>query len=90
MTITVNLPTILAKLADTKSIETRAPTVAEAIVDLAKRYPPLASRLRDASGRPYPFVAIYVNNHDIRRGAGLETALADGDEITIVPAIAGG
>lgn len=90
MPVTMYLPTVLAKLADGKAIETRGTTVGEAVADVAARYPSLAPRLRDNAGKPYPFVTFYLNDEDIRFQGGFDAPLADGDELTIVPAIAGG
>jgi len=90
MPVTLYLPTVLAKLADGKAIETRGATVGEAVADVAARYPSLAPRLRDDAGKPYPFVTFYLNDEDIRFQGGFDAPLADGDELTIVPAIAGG
>lgn len=90
MPVTLYLPTVLAKLADRKSIETRGSTVGEAVADVAARYPSLAPRLRDDAGKPYPFVTFYLNDEDIRFQGGFDAPLADGDELTVVPAIAGG
>ena len=90
MPVTLHLPTVLAKLADRKAIETRGSTVGEAVAEVAARYPSLAPRLRDDSGQPYPFVTFYLNDEDIRFHGGFDAPLADGDELTIVPAIAGG
>src|SRR6266571_4496286 len=52
--------------------------------------PGLAPRLRDAAGKPYPFVTFYVNDDDARLQGGFAASVRDGDEIIIVPAIAGG
>jgi homoserine kinase len=90
MPVTLYLPTVLAKLADRQEIETRGATVGEAVADVATRYPSLAPRLRDDAGKPYPFVTFYLNDEDIRFQGGFDAPLADGDELTIVPAIAGG
>jgi homoserine kinase len=90
MPVTLYLPTVLARLADRKAIETRGTTVGEAVADVAARYPSLAPRLRDDAGKPYPFVTFYLNDEDIRFQGGFDAPLADGDELTIVPAIAGG
>lgn len=90
MPVTLYLPTVLAKLADRQAIETRGTTVGEAVADVASRYPSLAPRLRDDTGKPYPFVTFYLNDEDIRFQGGFDAPLADGDELTIVPAIAGG
>jgi molybdopterin converting factor small subunit len=90
MSITLYLPTVLAKLTDARAIEAEGDTVGQAIADVAARYPSLAPRLRDGAGNPYPFVTFYLNDADIRLRGGFETAVQDGDELTIVPAIAGG
>ena len=91
MSITINLPTVLAKLADgQRSVEAKGVSLGEAVADIAARYPALAPRLRDAAGNPYSFVLFYVNDEDIRLSGGFNTPVQDGDEVTVVPAIAGG
>jgi molybdopterin synthase sulfur carrier subunit len=90
MATTVFLPAILARLTDAKAVEATGATVGEVVNDLASRYPALGPRLRDDAGQPYAFVTIYLNDEDIRFQGGFAAAVADGDEITVVPAIAGG
>ncbi len=91
MPVTVNLPSILSKLADgSRSVETSAGTVGAVVSELADRYPGLGPRLRDDGGQPYPFVTFYLNDNDIRFSGGFAATVRDGDEVTIVPAIAGG
>jgi molybdopterin synthase sulfur carrier subunit len=90
MSITLHLPTVLAKLADGKVLEAEGATVGEVVADVATRFPGLAPRLRDDAGHPYPFVTFYLNDEDIRFHGGFDAAVTDGDELTIVPAIAGG
>jgi len=90
MSITLYLPTVLAKLADAPVVEARGTTVGEAVAEVATRFPNLAPRLRDAHGRPYPFVTFYLNDEDIRFQGGFDAPVSDGDELTVVPAIAGG
>ena len=90
MSITLHLPTVLAKLADGRVIEAEGETVGDAIAQVAARFPALAPRLRDDAGNPYPFVTFYLNDEDIRFRGGFDAPLSDGDELTIVPAIAGG
>ena len=60
------------------------------VADVATRHPELATRLRDARGEPYPYVIFYVDDEDIRFQQGFKTPVADGAEIVVVPAIAGG
>jgi MoaD family protein len=65
-------------------------TVAEVIGALAAEAPELRAQLLSEDGRLRSFVNLYLNGEDVRSRSGLDTALADGDEIAIVPAIAGG
>jgi molybdopterin synthase sulfur carrier subunit len=90
MPATLFLPAVLAKLADGKEISARGATVGDLVADVAARFPALAPRLRDDEGNPYPFVTFYLNDEDIRFRGGFTAAVNDGDELTIVPAIAGG
>jgi molybdopterin converting factor small subunit len=91
MPLTIHLPAVLATLADgQRTITAEGRTVGEAIEHAARRYPTLAVRLRDPQGRPYPFVTFYLNEEDIRLGGGFEVVVQDGDELVVVPAIAGG
>ncbi len=91
MAVTLTLPTVLANLADgNRTLEAEGCTLGDAIDNVAGRYPKLAPRLRDSDGSPYPFVTFYLNEEDIRLNGGFDAELHEGDEITIVPAIAGG
>ena len=91
MPVTFSLPTVLAKLADGKqTIDASGSTLGDAVADLAGRYPRLAPRLRDETGGPYPFVTFYLNDEDIRFRDGFSTPVREGDEVTVVAAIAGG
>ena len=90
MSVTLHLPTVLAKLADSRVVEADGATVGEAIAEVATRFPNLAPRLRDDDGKPYAFVTFYLNDEDIRFQGGFDAPVRDGDELTVVPAIAGG
>lgn len=91
MSVTFHLPSILAPHAGgTRAIEADGATINGAIDDLIARHPALASRLRDEKGGPYPFVTFYLNDEDVRLVGGFDTTVQDGDEVTIVPAVAGG
>ncbi|HXJ31623.1 MAG TPA: MoaD/ThiS family protein [Gemmatimonadales bacterium] len=91
MSIQINIPNVLAALADgQRNMEAQGGTLGEAVADVAARYPKLAPRLRDDHGNPYKFVVFYVNDEDSRFHGGFEAKLQDGDEVTIVPAISGG
>jgi molybdopterin converting factor small subunit len=91
MGITLHLPTILARLADNQAtLEAQGPTVGDALTDVITRYPALGPRLRDDAGQPYPFVTFYLNDEDIRFQGGFAAPTRDGDEVIIVPTVAGG
>jgi molybdopterin synthase sulfur carrier subunit len=90
MAVTLHLPTVLSKLADNRVLNAEGGTVGAVVNDVASRFPALAPRLRDETGNPYPFVTFYLNDEDIRFHGGFDATVQDGDELTIVPAIAGG
>ena len=91
MSLTISLPSILARLADgQRALPAAGGTVGEAVADLTRRFPSLATRLVDDHGQPYPFVTYYLNDEDIRFTGGFDAPVHDGDEITIVSAVAGG
>jgi len=91
MPLTISLPSILARLADgNRSLDASGATVAEAVADVTRRFPSLAPRLVDEHGEPYPFVTYYLNDEDIRFAGGFGATVRDGDELTIVSAVAGG
>ena len=87
----VRIPTPLRKLTnDAEVVEVSAATVAEAIAELQTRFPGIKERLLDESGAVRRFVNVYVNEEDIRFLQNQQTPIRSGDEISIVPAIAGG
>jgi molybdopterin synthase sulfur carrier subunit len=71
-------------------VEVNAATIGAAIQELQARFPGIAERLVDDKGEVRRFVNVYVNEEDIRFLKNKETPLKDGDEISIIPAIAGG
>ena len=91
MSVRVRIPTPLRPLTGGRSqVTTSGTTVAEVIGALAAEAPELRAQLLSEDGRLRSFVNLYLNGEDVRSRSGLDTALADGDEIAIVPAIAGG
>jgi sulfur-carrier protein len=87
----VRIPTPLRKLTnDEELVEVNAATVGAAIVELQSRYPGIKERLMDEKGEVRRFVNVYVNEEDIRFLQNQQTPIKDGDEISIIPAIAGG
>lgn len=87
----VRIPTPLRKLTNNEEVvEVTAGTIGEAIAELQSRYPGIQDRLVDEKGEVRRFVNVYVNEEDIRFLENQKTPLKDGDEISIIPAIAGG
>jgi molybdopterin synthase sulfur carrier subunit len=91
MPIKVRIPTPLRKLThDEEIVHVEARTVGGAIAELQTRYPGIKERLTADDGSVRRFVNVYVNEEDIRFLQNQDTSLKDGDEISIIPAIAGG
>lgn len=91
MAIKVRIPQPLQRLTNDKAeIEATGSTVRNLIEDLERRYPGIKDRICDESGKVRRFVNIYVNEEDIRFLNREDTKLKDGDDVSIVPAIAGG
>ena len=91
MPIKIRIPTPLRKLThDEEIVHVNAGTIGSAIAELQTRYPGIKERLVDDTGNVRRFVNVYVNEEDIRFLQNQDTALKDGDEVSIIPAIAGG
>jgi molybdopterin synthase sulfur carrier subunit len=91
MAITIRIPTPLRKLTQNRdTVEATGATVAAIVDDLERQFPGLKERLCDQQGELRRFVNIYLNDEDIRFAQGRQTAVKDGDELAIIPAIAGG
>ncbi len=91
MEVYVRIPTPLKKLAGEQNIiKAEGRTVGEVLQWLTETYPGLKERLQDEQGEVRRFINIYVNDEDIRFVQHLETTLKEGDQISIIPAIAGG
>ncbi len=91
MPVTVLVPTPLQKLTNgNPEVKAEGTTIAEVVASLESQFPGIRERLCDDSGRLRRFVNVYVNNEDIRFQNNEETAVKDGDELSIIPAIAGG
>ncbi|MBM3824969.1 MAG: MoaD/ThiS family protein [Verrucomicrobia bacterium] len=87
----IRIPTPLRKLTqDEEVVEVQADTVGGAIAEMQARFPGVQERLLDEAGNIRRFVNVYVNEEDIRFLDNLRTPLKDGDEVSIIPAIAGG
>jgi sulfur-carrier protein len=93
MAIEVRIPTILRQYTDgQKAVEGTGDTLAKLFADLETRHAGIQARLiDDANGEQLRrFVNVYLNDEDVRFLDGINTKLADGDSITILPAVAGG
>jgi len=91
MPIKVRIPTPLRKLTNNEEmVEVSSATIAGAIGELQTRFPGIKERLLDETGAVRRFVNVYVNEEDIRFLQNQQTPLQDGDEVSIIPAIAGG
>ena len=91
MSIQVRIPTPLQKLTQSKSeVSAQGKSVKEILASLEKQYPGFKERLYDEKGSLRRFINFYVNNEDIRFLKGESTPIKEGDEVSIVPAIAGG
>jgi sulfur-carrier protein len=91
MSVKVRIPTPLQKLTGEKAeVEVEASTVKDLMESLEKNYPGIKDRICDSGGKIRRFVNVYLNEEDIRFLKQEETVLKTGDEISIVPAIAGG
>jgi molybdopterin converting factor small subunit len=91
MAIKVLIPTALQKFTnDQATLDCSGNTVAELIDSMETSCPGIKSRLCDENGKPRRFLNFYVNSEDIRFLEGTDTSLKDGDEVSIVPAVAGG
>jgi len=91
MAIKVRIPTPLQRLTQNQEeVSADGKTIRELVANLDKSYPGICDRICDENGKLRRFVNIYVNEEDIRFLKGDETPLKDGDEVSIIPAIAGG
>lgn len=90
MAILVRIPTPLRRLADNQTtVEAEGGSVWEIVLDLDSKYPGIQEKLYDGEAQRR-FVNIYLNEEDIRFLDGKDTPVKDGDQLSIIPAIAGG
>jgi molybdopterin synthase sulfur carrier subunit len=82
-------PTLRAEVGGARELDAHGSTVAEVIDDLVERYPPLAAQLLQ-DGELAPFVNVYLGGEDVRTRDGMETPVTDGDQLILLPAMAGG
>ena len=91
MAIKVRIPTPLMKLTDNQSeVSAEGETISDIINNLENQFNGIKDRICEENGSPRRFINIYINEEDIRFLEGEDTVVKDGDEISIIPAIAGG
>lgn len=91
MSVRVRIPTPLRRFTGgAEEVRVNGSTIGAVVEELERTFPGMKERLCDEQGRVRRFVNIYVNGDDIRFLSSIETAVQDGDEVAIVPAIAGG
>ena len=90
MQVTVRVPAPLQKLTQNQGeVKASGASIRELIEDLEKKFPGIEERIYDQTGKIRRFINIYVNEEDVRFLQKEETPLKDGDEVSIIPAIAG-
>ena len=91
MAVRVRIPTPLQRLTGGQDeVACEGKTIAELVADLERRHPGIKERICDETGKLRRFVNVFVNEEDIRFLQGDQTPLKDGDDVSIIPAIAGG
>ncbi|MGO9455724.1 MAG: ubiquitin-like small modifier protein 1 [Acidimicrobiales bacterium] len=91
MSVDVRLPTVLRSQAGGQStVAVEGATIGEVLGSLVSQFPGMASQLLNDDGSLHRFVNVYVNDDDVRYLALLDTPVTAGDEVSILPAVAGG
>ena len=91
MSVSVRVPTILRTYTGGESeVSAEGATLREVLESLDAHYPGIKGRIVDEQGELRRFVNVYVGNDDVRFLDGLDTAVADGTQISVIPAVAGG
>ncbi|MYG90745.1 MAG: MoaD/ThiS family protein [Chloroflexi bacterium] len=91
MSVSVRIPTPLrSQTSDRDVVEAGGETLQHLVLDLERQFPGIGDRIVDEDGEIRRFVNLFVNGEDVRFLDGLHTPLSQGDEVSIVPAVAGG
>jgi len=89
--VTVRIPTVLRPATDgQRTVAVEGSTVGDVLGKLAADHPGVREQVFSADGTLHRFLNVYVNDDDVRYTGGLDTAVAAGDEVTLLPAVAGG
>ena len=91
MSVSVRIPTILRTYTNGESqVSAEGGTLSEVIDNLDASYPGIKGRILDEQGAIRRFVNVYIGNDDVRFIDGVETQTADGAQVSVIPAVAGG
>ncbi|TET64670.1 MoaD/ThiS family protein [Candidatus Aerophobetes bacterium] len=91
MVVKVRIPAPLLKLTNNQvEVDCNGETVSQILEDLGAKFPGIKERICDKEGKVRKFINIYVNEQDVRLLKGEATGVKEGDEVSIIPAIAGG
>jgi sulfur-carrier protein len=91
MTVQVKIPTVLRKHTNGEAlVAADGGTIGELIEDISQRYPEFKEKVVADDGQLHRFINVYANDEDVRYLEGLDTKVADGDTVAILPAVAGG
>lgn len=91
MSITVTLPTAFTRHTDgKKNFDSQAADLSGLLTDIDRSFPALSTQIKDETGQLRRFINVYVNDEDIRFLGGEKYAFQDGDEVMLIPSIAGG
>ncbi len=91
MSVKVKIPTPLRKLTQNNAeVEAAGETIRAVVDDLEKQFPGFKERMCDDQGELRRFVNVYVGEEDIRFLEGLDTKIPEGEQVSIIPAVAGG
>ena len=91
MSVTVRVPTILRTYTSgAAEVQAEGTTLGDVVESLEASYPGIRARLLDDAGKLRRFVNVYVGDEDVRFADGLQTPVADGGEVSVIPAVAGG
>ena len=89
--VDVRLPTLLRSQAGGRSVVTvKGSTIGDVLNELVSEYPAMGAQILNPNGTLHRFVNVYVNDDDVRYLADLETPVTEGDEVSLLPAVAGG
>ena len=91
MSVSIRIPTILRTYTGGESeVTAEGDTLAGVLADLESRYSGISARVLDDNGKLRRFVNVYINDEDVRFIGSLEATLSDGDQVVVLPAVAGG